>query len=121
IRHPWKGAINCLSPKRGIWGGPWAGAENHGTQVAQDLAFAPRGTLQLAGYVQHDVPEIGLESEGSNPVSEPGGLPTAELHRGGCAACFIGADRTTGQAAWVAGLLGLVAVGGFVVRRNRKR
>ncbi|HRI68532.1 MAG TPA: DUF2330 domain-containing protein, partial [Polyangium sp.] len=121
IRHPWKGSINCRNPQRGVWGGPWEGVESKGTQVAQDLAFAPRGQLQLAGYVQHDVPEIGLESEGSYRVPEPGGLPAAELHRGGCAACFIGAERTTGQAAWVAGLAGLVAVGGFMVRRNRKK
>ncbi len=121
IRHPWKGAIKCLSPKRGVWGGPPSGEESHGTQVAQDLAFAPRGQLQLAGFVQHDVPEIGLVSAGSNRVPEAGSLPAAELHRGGCASCFIGAGNVSGQAAWMAGIAGLAGIAGFVVRRSRKR
>jgi len=120
IRHPWKGAIKCSNPKRGVWGGPWSGEESHGTQVAQDVAFAPRGQLQLAGFVTHDVPEIGLTSEGANRVSEPGGIPSSELRRGGCAACFVGAGDITGRAAWMAGIAGLVGIGGFVIRRKRR-
>ncbi|HRI70820.1 MAG TPA: hypothetical protein PK156_41590, partial [Polyangium sp.] len=121
IRHPWKGAIRCMKPKRGIWGGPPAGEESHPTQVAQDLAFAPRGQLQLASIVQNDVPEIGLSSKGANYVADPGGIPAAELKRGGCAGCFIGARDVTGSATWMAGIAGLIGVAGFVVRRNRKR
>jgi hypothetical protein len=121
IRHPWKGSIRCMKPKRGIWGGPPAGEQNHEMQVAQDLAFAPRGQLQLAGFVQNDVPEIGLVSVGKNRVAEPGGLPAAELHRGGCGSCFVGATDATGTAGWLAGIAGLIGVTGFVVRRNRKQ
>jgi len=89
-------------------------------QAARELAFAPRGQLQLAGFVQHDVPEIGLKSEGAQRVSEPGGLPSAELRRGSCAACFIGVGDPSGQVAWMAGLAGLAGIAGFVVRRVRK-
>jgi MYXO-CTERM domain-containing protein len=89
IRHPWKGAIDCMSPKRGIWAGPPAG-EAGGLKVAQDLAFAPRGTLKLASVVQHDVPEIGLTSTAAT-VGHAGELPEAELKRGGsCGACRAG-------------------------------
>ena len=122
IRHPWKGAITCSNPKRGIWGGPWAGEQSKGTEVAQDLAFAPRGALQLASVVQHDVPEIGLSSEGSSRVPEPGGLPSAELRRtGGCAACFIGTGDVSGRAAWLAGVVGLAGIAGLVVRRAKRK
>ncbi len=122
IRHPWKGAIACSNPKRGIWGGPWAGEQSKGTQVAQDLAFAPRGALQLASVVQHDVPEIALSSEGSSRVPEPGGLPPTELRRtGGCAACFIGPGDISGRAAWMAGIAGLAGIAGFVVRRAKRK
>ncbi|MBK9266335.1 MAG: DUF2330 domain-containing protein [Polyangiaceae bacterium] len=121
IRHAWKGAINCMNPKRGVWGGPPAGEQSHGTQVAQDLAFAPRGQLQLAGFVQHDVPEIGLVAAAPDKVPQAGGLPAAELQRGGCASCFIGASDVSGRAAWMAGIAGLAGIAGFVVRRGKRR
>jgi hypothetical protein len=122
IRHAWKGPIKCSNPKRGVWGGPWAGEQSKGLEVARDLAFAPRGALQLASVVQHDVPEIALESEGSNRVAEPGGLPTTELRRsGGCAACFIGAGDVSGRAAWLAGMAGLAGIAGLVVRRAKRK
>jgi hypothetical protein len=65
--------------------------------------------------MQNDVPELGLVSVADNRSAEPGGLPTAELHRGGFAACFIGAGDVSGRAAWMAGIAGLA------VRRNRKQ
>jgi hypothetical protein len=121
IRHAWKGAIKCMNPKRGIWGGPPAGEQNHGTQVAQDLAFAPRGQLQLAGFVQHDVPEINLVAGVADPVPAAGGLPAKELRRGGCASCFIGAGDISGQAAWMAGFAGLAGIAGLFARRANRR
>jgi hypothetical protein len=60
IRHPWTGPIQCEKPVRGRWGGPPAGTPSERPKAAQDLAFAPRGGVQLAALVKHDVPEIGL-------------------------------------------------------------
>jgi hypothetical protein len=119
IRHPWKGAINCAEPKRGVWGGPPAGEETKPLQVAKDLAFAPRGTLQLASVVQHDVPEISLKVATAT-VSHAGELPAgAALQRGGsCGACRIG-ER--GEApALGAVFASLAAAIAWLVRRRDK-
>jgi hypothetical protein len=60
IRHAWTGAIACANPQRGIWGGPTSGGRPP-IRPALDLAFAPRGGVQLAAaLVPQDVPEIGL-------------------------------------------------------------
>ena len=59
IRHRWTGAIACQNPRRGLWGGPPNGGAT-GPQAAMNLAFAPRGQVQLATSISGDVPEIGL-------------------------------------------------------------
>ena len=68
IRHEWTGPIACQNPVRGRWGGPPAGSQQvaTGPQAATDLAFVPRGKLELAKAVRSDVPEIAL-------VAAPGG------------------------------------------------
>lgn len=58
IRHEWEGAIDCKEPVRGRWGGPPSGEKS--IQAAQDLAFAPRGALQLTNVIASPVPELGL-------------------------------------------------------------
>jgi hypothetical protein len=125
IRHPWTGPIACSNPRRGVWGGPPAGlqvAGGGGTQVAQDLAFAPRGQLQLASFVEHDVPEIGLAAEGSSPVPGPGQLPAAEVARsGGCAACVVGSGQTSNRTAWISGLVAAAGIAGLFARRRYGR
>ena len=122
IRHPWAGPITCSNPKRGVWGGPPAGVEGgSGTQVAQDLAFAPRGRLQLASFVQHDVPEIGLQAGVSEPVAGPGELPPTELARkGGCAACIVGAGQSSSRVDWIAAITGAALLAGLIGRRSRR-
>jgi hypothetical protein len=122
IRHPWAGPITCNNPRRGIWGGPPAGVQaSGGAQVAQDLAFAPRGRLQLATFVQHDVPEIGLKAGVSEPVAGPGELPPTELARkGGCAACVVGAGESSNRGGWLAAVAGAALFMGLVGRRSRR-
>jgi hypothetical protein len=56
IRHPWTGPITCKNPQRGIWGGPPNGRTPK-SQPAVDLAFAPRGNVQLASFVKGPVPQ----------------------------------------------------------------
>jgi hypothetical protein len=62
IRHEWKGPIACEKPVRGRWGGPWPDVKGASSApaAAKDLAFAPRGGVELAMLVKQDVPEIGL-------------------------------------------------------------
>src|SRR6185369_2312148 len=58
IRHPWTGPIECANPRRGIWGGPPSGQTGDtGPKAARDLAFAPRGGVDLASLVRANVPE----------------------------------------------------------------
>jgi MYXO-CTERM domain-containing protein len=59
IRHEWEGKIDCASPRRGIWGGPPSGGHK-GPQPATDLAFAPRGSMELTNVVAQDIPAIGI-------------------------------------------------------------
>jgi len=75
IRHPWKGPITCLEPRRGVWGGPPAGDETvaQGPQAARDLAFAPRGKVELASFLRSDVPELKLVGAGSAVSPAPMG------------------------------------------------
>ena len=60
IRHRWTGPIACKNPVRNRWGGPPNGARPT-PQPALGLAFAPRGTVQIAKVIKQDVPEIGLK------------------------------------------------------------
>ena len=120
IRHPWKGEVNCRSPKRGVWGGPPSGEPGGGgLKVAKDLAFAPRGKLQLASVVQHDVPEIGLKAA-SPSVPFAGEVPPGALtpKAGACGACRVG----DGSPVPVLGALmaSVAAALAWLVRRRQK-
>ena len=70
IRHKWTGAVACQNPRRGIWGGPPNGGAPS-TSPALGLAFAPRGTVQLATSIKQDVPEIGLRNKKLEPIKAP--------------------------------------------------
>ncbi len=122
IRHPWTGPITCANPKRGIWGGPPNGQPGGGLKVAKDLAFAPRGTLQLASVVQHDVPEIGLVSS-VGAVSHAGEVPPAVIggKGGACGACRVGGGEQ-GEIPTIGALLAsLAAAVAWVVRRRDRK
>ncbi len=78
MRHPWTGPVTCENPRRGIWGGPPPSVVGDARpKPALNLAFAPRGKLELASFVQKDVPEIGLKgaappNSGVGPVGHAG-------------------------------------------------
>ncbi|HET7502817.1 MAG TPA: DUF2330 domain-containing protein [Kofleriaceae bacterium] len=70
IRHRWTGPVACASPRRGIWGGrPGGGAAP--PQPALNLAYAPRGAVELATSIKGDVPEIGLRKGALEPAARP--------------------------------------------------
>jgi len=69
MRHPWTGPITCENPVRNVWGGPPShvqSAMNGGTKTkaATNLAFVKRGGVELASFLQRDVPEIGIIGKG---------------------------------------------------------
>jgi MYXO-CTERM domain-containing protein len=118
IRHAWTGPIDCSDPKRGVWGGPPGGHGAAAPEAAQDLAFAPRGAVQLASLVRHDVPEIKLKVP-SAAIPHAGELPKgaqAPGAKGGCGACAAGAGAGAGEAAAALAALALA----FSARRRRE-
>jgi uncharacterized protein (TIGR03382 family) len=66
IRHAWTGPIECDNPRRGRWGGPPRGERYAGpvAPAGAELAFAPRGGVQLARMVTRDIPELGIKAAG---------------------------------------------------------
>jgi MYXO-CTERM domain-containing protein len=127
IRHPWTGPIACKTPRRGIWGGPPGGTPgDHGTKTAQDLAFAPRGGVQLASLVRHDVPEVKLKAAESPATVPAAGQvapstatqvpPSTATQGSGCGSCGVGADG--GGAPLLAGVAAALAAAAGIARRR---
>jgi MYXO-CTERM domain-containing protein len=112
IRHAWAGPIACENPSRGRWGGPPDGSDPEiaegEAKPATDIAFAPRGKVQLPNLVAQDVPEIDVKAG----VPLPGGAGFRRKPQGcGC---------TAGDAGGFAGggvLAGLVML---LLRRRRR-
>jgi hypothetical protein len=69
IRHKWTGPVACQNPRRGIWGGPPNGGMPS-PRPALNLAFAPRGQIQLGKTIKQDVPEIGLRKGQLDPIKK---------------------------------------------------
>jgi uncharacterized protein (TIGR03382 family) len=103
ILHPWTGAIACENPKRGLWGGP-PGEYQPKTQVGTNLAFAPRGKVELAAMLLKPPPTVGAMSSGAVPLP----IPPKQGHGCGC------------QAQGGAGAGAFAVLLGFIVRRRRR-
>ena len=74
ILHPWTGQVACAAPQRGRWGGPPSDqqivAPNAGAPTAAtNLAFAPRGKLNLAEHVTADVNMVGVLASNKAPLA----------------------------------------------------
>jgi MYXO-CTERM domain-containing protein len=127
IRHPWTGPITCANPRRGLWGGPPAGShEVASPRAATNLAFAPRGTVQLSSLLREAVPEIDVAASPA-PAPAATGAPAAAGNAapqtpppaakpGGCGGCQVGTQGE--KAALGLGALGLLAA---LWRRRRAR
>jgi hypothetical protein len=98
IRHPWTGPIDCKEPKRGRWGGP-PNAPAPSSRAATNIAFAPRGGIELAKLVRSDAPEIDLTAANPTPVlssASPRGDASVDggtaqgPGKPGCGSCGIG-------------------------------
>jgi MYXO-CTERM domain-containing protein len=103
ILHPWTGAITCEKPQRGIWGGPPGGAQQQAI-AGTNLAFAPRGKLELASVLSSGAPSVGPLSSTAQKLP----LPIRQPQGCGCAA---GSGASAGAFALLLG---------FVLRRRRR-
>ena len=111
IRHAWTGPIKCQNPVRGRWGGrPGHDEDEIATQPALNLAFAPRGKVQLPSLVAQDVPEIDVKA--GQPLPGGGGFQ-GKPQGCGCASGGLAGGGLAGGGA----LAGLVAI---LVRRRRR-
>jgi MYXO-CTERM domain-containing protein len=72
IRHEWTSAIDCKDPIRNRWGGPPANTQYQGPTAGKDLAFAPRGNVQLASLVEQDIPEVDVKADRSAAPTKVG-------------------------------------------------
>jgi hypothetical protein len=104
ILHPWTGAVACPTPQRGVWGGPDQ-SRQIAAEAATNLAFAPRGNVDLASMLASGVPgATKLDSKGERLPSPP-----RQPHGCGC--------NTNGGAAPAGALITLA----LVLRRRRRR
>ena len=121
IRYPWTGPIDCPNPRRGIWGGPPGGGRPQ-TKPALDLAFAPRGEIQLASaLVPQDVPEIGLKGGVLEVYAKPQAKPTPSGVPGAVPETNRGARGCGCQTSDPAGLLALAMFLGAALSRRCRR
>ena len=118
IRHPWTGPIECDHPSRGRWGGPPSGGEPAPT-AARDLAFAPRGKMQLASAVAEDIPELKVvAAAGAAATPAPRQHPRVpDSRRPG--RIKKGCSCAGGSAADTGGLLLCIAAVMLAARRRR--
>ncbi len=123
IRHPWKGAIDCPNPRRGVWGGPPSGESGStAPQAAQDLGFQRRKKVELASFLRSDVDELGMKASiPSLPPPTPATPEPTEKPLAGskCGACRVGSSTGTDSLFACFGLL--AAIGLFLSRRHTKR
>jgi len=69
IRHRWTGPVSCQNPRRNVWGGPPNGGGPQ-SKAALNLAFAPRGQVELGKSIKQDVPELGLRKGVLEPIKK---------------------------------------------------
>jgi MYXO-CTERM domain-containing protein len=111
IRHTWTGPVACANPVRGRWGGPPSGQEmaDGETKAATNIAFAPRGNVQLPNLVAQDIPEINVKA--GQPL--PGGAGFTGKPQGcGC---------SSGDAGSLAGGAMLAGLSLVFMRRRRRQ
>ena len=107
VRHAWEGETACDAPQRGVWSAiPPGQAHAPRARPAMDLAFAPRGGIDLATFVREDVPELALvaaatatpsASPAPSPPSPPVPQTTPDAPASkGCTGCTV--QRTSDAA-----------------------
>ncbi|MEO7328035.1 MAG: DUF2330 domain-containing protein [Minicystis sp.] len=118
LRHAWTGPVTCAEPHRGLWG-PDPGGRTAPIQAAQDLAFAPRGTVDILIFLGQAPPDPGGFAPATPAVSffPNGAVGQPAPPYGGCAGCAVGAPEQGTSARFVS----LLFVAGLLLRKRRKR
>ena len=83
VRHPWTGPVECKSPRRGIWGANPKGSGG-APKSAKNLAFAPRGKVELASVLRSSVPELSLQVPTPPPPPSTSAPTTTSSSKCGC-------------------------------------
>jgi MYXO-CTERM domain-containing protein len=111
IRHAWTGPVSCDNPRRGVWGGPPGGGRDPQVKPAMNIAFEPRGQVELGSLLRTEVKDDDFRTSAADPGSEfrTSGIPP----RGGCAGCSSGPGGLAG--------LVLLAAAMFLALRRRRR
>jgi hypothetical protein len=104
ILHPWTGSVACDNPRRGLWGGPPDGAQQL-AKPGTNLAFAPRGKLELASLLDKSPPNVGAMASSTQQLPIPIRQPR------GCGGCETASGASAGAFALLLG---------FVLRRRRR-
>ena len=105
VKRTWSGEVACEGPIRDVWSAVPPGASRASRpRAAMNLAFAPRGDIDLASVVHGDVPELGLIA--ASPAAASAGDPSMaaraapasaaadESTKGkGCAACAVAREE----------------------------
>ena len=93
ILHEWEGAIECPSPRRGVWGGPPATVGGTSAPLAAaGLAFATPQPTTLDSFLTGPAPELGRSTD-TLPVGEVDPPPKPDLP-GACAHCSAERSRS---------------------------
>jgi uncharacterized protein (TIGR03382 family) len=87
-----------------VWGGPPSGQQLASPQAATNLAFAPRGKVELGSLVTTGVPKAGLLGSKGQPIPIPIRQPQ------GCGCQAQGGAASTGA----------LVVLGLLLRRRRR-
>lgn len=119
VRHAWKGAVKCLSPQRGSWGGPPKGekpASKGGGAVPAVDSLIEGGLPDLGAYaIASSKPSVTPPppstpgGDGPSPDASaspaPSNAPTPPAADAGCS-CHLASPRDE-SSWWALGLLGL--------------
>ncbi len=78
IRYPWKGKVECKSPRYGRWGGPPVGEQAAGTKSVQDSAFVARDPAKVDVLAESPIAELnvkGLKAKAGDVLRRPATAP----------------------------------------------
>lgn len=115
IRHGWSGPIACANPRRGVWGSHPSGVFAP-PAPAQDLAFAPRGSIDLDSFFGPGLPTSSSDVPPGGRYALP--PPLMQPTHGGCAGCRVGRD---GDVEGEGGALALAVTSLLAVAARRRR
>jgi len=113
IRHPWEGAVLCLTPEWGIWGGPPAGESGGGVTTA----MSPNSEGRSSNAEGDDALSDDLNELVLTPIAELGitGNQAPGLFGGGGCGC-----QSTGTPENIIFSLGFMTLL-FALRRRKER